>query len=424
MPNVQRQLVDQGVTLTNSLVDFPLCSPYRASLLSGLAAHNHGIKHNFAPTGGSTAFQPFESDTIAVWLKAAGYRTALLGKYINQYASAQVPPGWDEWFALMHYGYFDYDLNDNGKIVHFDEDESDYSTDAIARRVKAFLRDTPQPFFMVVAPFAPHWADSKSKLAIPAPRHASAFAPAAPRGRSFNAPNTSGKPAWVQGIPSLSVVAQQRIDDAYKQAARSLLAVDELLGEIVASLGERLDDTYICFTSDNGYFYGEHRISLTKIIPYDAALKVPLVCRGPGIPAGETRDQLVNNLDLVATIVDWAGAPSGATLDGQSLAPLLHNAAAPWRTALFFSADRDGLPAQKSATGVRTPARAYIRWGNGFEELYDLRADPDETENKAKDPAYANDLAELRAIHDELKDCSGGECWYGARLPTASAPPL
>jgi arylsulfatase A-like enzyme len=199
-----------------------------------------------------------------------------------------------------------------------------------------------------------------------------------------------------------------------------MLSVDEMVGSIVSALGPKLANTYICLTSDNGFFYGEHRIRIGKVYPYEPSLRVPLICRGPGIPAGEVRNQIVNNLDLSATVMDWADATPGRTLDGRSFASVLADAQAAWRDAIFFSADSAIAATEIQATGVRMPSRKYVKWGDGFEELYDLVSDPNEIANKAGDANYAADLTALRALHSRLATCSGSSCWVGAEASPGS----
>ena len=412
MPNVKSLIVDQGVRFTNSFTDFPLCCPDRASLFTGLASHNHGIKANQSKgNGGWRAYRPFEANSLPVWLQAAGYRTGLIGKYLNQYDESVVPPGWTRWMSGV--GYYGGSTNDDGMLRQFGPGE--YSTDVLAVEAVEFINSSTQPFFLMVAPRAPHTADSqKPPAAIPATRHANAPAPNAPRSPSFNEANVKDKPSWVKSLSTLSGSAISDIDTAYRQAYRSLMAVDEMVAVIVAAAPP---NTYICYTSDNGFFYGEHRIKEGKIYSYEPSLRVPLICRGPGIPAGETRGGLVNTLDLSATIIDWANATSGRVPDGKSFAPILADANASWRAAIFFSGDKTGNPNSKKSTGVRTLTRKYIKYADGFEELYDMVADPHELVNKKADPTYAADLMALRTLHTQLATCVGEACWIPAEEP-------
>ena len=173
----------------------------------------------------------------------------------------------------------------------------------------------------------------------------------------------------------------------------------------------------IIYTSDNGFLFGEHRL-IGKSAAYEESIKVPLLMRGPGIPAGETRAQLVSNLDVVATIVDLAHAHPDLPLDGRSLVPLFGNADAPWRGALLFESPVNRFePVRNRYAGVRTPTRKYVKYDGGFEELFDLAADPHELKNEADNPVYAGDLATLRALQDKLKSCAGESCWVSDSVP-------
>jgi len=173
----------------------------------------------------------------------------------------------------------------------------------------------------------------------------------------------------------------------------------------------KLDDTVIIYTSDNGFLFGEHRL-IGKSAAYEEAIKVPLVMSGPGIAKNETRAQLVNNLDVTATIVDLAGASPSMVLAGRSLAPLFADANAPWRSAILLQSpiNRFQMPHNRF-TGTRTATRKYVKYDSGFEELFDLAADPYELNNEAANPAYAGDLAPRRSLNDRLNTCAGASCW-------------
>jgi N-acetylglucosamine-6-sulfatase len=166
----------------------------------------------------------------------------------------------------------------------------------------------------------------------------------------------------------------------------------------------------IIYTSDNGYVYGDHRL-FGKNSVYEPSIRVPLVVRGPGIPGNETRNQLVNNLDVAATIQEVSGIKPGLIPDGRSQLPILHDAKAPWRSAILVEGGNGVSRADKRYAAVRTATRKYVRHEDGFEELYDPLADPYELDNKVKDPRYAGDAEMLRDLHDRLKSCVGAGCW-------------
>jgi N-acetylglucosamine-6-sulfatase len=452
-------LGEHGVTFKNSFVNFSLCAPSRASFFTGQAAHNHGIKSDSLDEANkwNDFKQGGNGNALPVWLKAAGYRTAFIGKYhalIGEYHFAksesppnQVPPGWDLWFAITGH-YFDYKINADGKTLSFDHQTNDYSTDVLKDRAVKFIGDQSgrtEPFFMLIATTAPH-GDVEKGVSTPAPRHAGLFSYLVlPKSPAFNEQDVSDKPRWVSHLPELNTTVEKRIEKRYKTEIESLQAVDDLVEAVHNALRDagKLDDTIIIFTSDNGYMLGEHRLE-GKIAVYEGSVRVPLLIRGPGIPENQTRVQLVNNLDVVATIEELAGVTPGRIPDGHSLTPLFTSGDAPWRSALLmegghgkspvvvsdswigtlekFFLGRHGKTAKKmhdsprQFSAVRTLTRKYVESGDGFEELYDLTTDPYEQENKADDPAYARDLAALRKTDKALKSCASKSCWV-SELP-------
>ena len=446
MPKVQA-LAEQGVTFKNSFVNFSLCSPSRASFLTGKAAHNTGIKANKPRKGGGwETFKRDEADTLPVWLKAAGYKTALIGKYENGYGKGKpprlggvhywaaavdgwlgigtpdkrlwVPQGWDLWYAFTKVRYYDYSINENGKLIDFGHEAADYSTDVLKDRAQRFIKDqagSSAPFFMLIATKAPHGQgdEGEREPAIPSPAYANAFAdtklPVTP---AFDEEDMSDKPSGLAKTPRLSDAAKDQLEQSYRAELQSLQSVDDLVGGVIESLkgANKLDNTIIIYTSDNGFVFGEHRLAGKNSV-YEASIRVPLVVKGPGIPARETRSQLVNNLDVVATIEQAAGLTPSVSPDGRSLMPILADGAAPWRSAILIEGGNDVEPPQQRFSAVRTATRKYARHGDGFEELYDLVADPFELDNKAKDPSYASDAAMLRSLDDRLKSCAGASCW-------------
>lgn len=409
MPNVKNLIIDQGVRFTNSFADFSLCCPNRAAFLTGIGTHNHGIKTNDEGAGGGwDSYKPFEANSLPVWLQAAGYRTALLGKYVNGYDGSVKPVGWNRWLSPL--GYYGGLPNDDGTIIQLAPDV--YGVDLIASEAVEFMQSSPQPYFMVLAVRPPHFGSGN--MAEPAVRYANASCPAAPRPPSFNEANVSDKPSWVKNLSSLSSSKIAAINTRYCQAYRALLAVNDLVGVVVAAAGA---NDIICYVSDNGFFYGEHRIESGKVHAYEPSLRVPMACRGPGIPVGEARSQLVNTLDLTASIIDWADAIPGRPLDGASLLPILADNSALWRGVIFFNADKKGDDSKKKATGVRTLTRKYVKYSDGFEELYDLALDPDELVNVKGNSAYSCDLTQLRALRNSMVTCSGAACFVPAPPP-------
>jgi N-acetylglucosamine-6-sulfatase len=441
MPKLHALLAEQGVTFTNSFVDLSLCAPSRASFLTGQAAHNTGIKANSPlDAGGWESFKPREDNDLPVWLQKAGYKTALIGKYLNRYGQQStlgawlawlggyldidfkgvnignprdwVPPGWDLWYAFTgsRVRYYDYEINENGTILTFDHHPADYSTDVLKDRAVRFIADQAKsaaPFFMLVTPKAPH---AEGKRALPSPNYAQSFKdvrlPAQAEAGDKDASHKSTKGPGVQ---------KHDLDDlraSYRAELQSLQSVDDLVAAVVDALktAGKLDDTVIIYTSDNGFLFGDHRLT-GKSAAYEGSIKVPLVIKGPDIPAGTTRDQLVNNLDVAATVVALAGAEPGVAGDGRSLVPLFANASAPWRSALLIQGPVSRFDRKDRFVGLRTATRKYVVYEGGYEQLFDLEADPGERKNAATEASYADELAAFHKLQATLKSCAGASCW-------------
>jgi N-acetylglucosamine-6-sulfatase len=425
MPKLKALLTKQGTTFSNYFVTDSLCCPSRASLLRGQYPHNHQVLSNRQPEGGFEKFYKLgrEQSTIATWLHDAGYRTVLLGKYLNEYPgkeSLKEPPGWDEWYALMYRQdkYFDYRMDENGRAVSYGHEASDYGTDVLAVKTVDFIGRTAvsgnQPFFIYLAPSAPHMP------ATPAPRHEKEFLNAtAPRTPAFNESDVSGKPAWLRARAPLSSQEIAKIDRIYRKRLQSMLAVDDMVEKIVMALQDHglLKQTYIFFTSDNGFHFGEHRLNAGKGTAYDEDIRVPLIVRGPGVPAGRTLQHLALNIDIAPTLAELAGARASSFVDGESLRRLLTHAppsARAWRED--FGVEHRAHPNAKnpvsglpSYAALRTKDHLYVEYATGERELYDLSADPHELRNLAGSAA-AGLLARLSKRLSTLEHCAGESC--------------
>lgn len=394
----------RAVDFQNAFATTPVCAPSRASLLTGRYAHHHGVISNFL------AAQTFDaSSTLATWLSDAGYATALVGKYMNYAVNLEaVPPGWDEWQALIGEesggnGYTDYRIDENGVLVQHGPSPADYSTDLLVGRSLNFMRDNAgRPFFLLFTPFAPHLP------AIPAQRHEGSLSNIEPwRPPNWHEPDVSAKPTWVKFMKNYVTPAFTTAVDATRIAQlETLLAVDEAVGRIEDTL-ETLgltDNTVLIFTSDHGYHWGEHWWD-SKFTPYEESLRVPLVVSYPVLaPEPATRDELVLNIDLAPTIAALAGAAVPAGRDGQSLAALLSE---PGTSRADFLIKNWGGVIVSPFEGVRGERFKYIKTlvtGGVTEELYDLSVDPHELSNLASDPGYAATLDALRQRLVELRD--------------------
>jgi N-acetylglucosamine-6-sulfatase len=406
MPKTLSILRDKGMSFSNAFVSNALCCPSRATIMRGQYAHNTGVWTNEGSSGGWKAYRSNgnEKDNMAMRLDAAGYRTGLFGKYLNEYPGARdKPPGWDRWFAHTDgSSYYDYKINDDGRIINYGSTSADYETDVIARHAQAFIGASAMarvPFFAFVAPRAPH------SPATPATRdkhvHDGLKAPRLP---SFNEKNVSDKPPWIRKLPGLSDARKAKIDNRAEKRAETLQALDDLVAGIVGRLNDRrvLSNTYIFFTSDNGWHGGEHRIPKNKWRPYEEDVHMPLLVRGPGVEAGHQAHKLVLDTDYLPTFTDLADTKTPDYVDGRSLQPVLEGETTAWRTAILLEASGRYSPAYR---GIRTSdGRKYVEYAGGGKELYHLGRDPYElrdTYNPKNPPvALAKRLKKLVGCDD------------------------
>lgn len=394
MPKVRALLGAHGVTFGNAFVTTSLCCPSRASILTGQYARHTGVFNNEPPKGGVSAFR--DDSTLATWLKKAGYTTSYVGKYLNGYETmpgVYIPPGWDDWHVLTDprrkaFGegfYYDYSLNENGRLVQYRERPSDYSTSVLLRRSLEFIEKARSPFFLMLAPAAPHFA------AIPAPEDEGRFAKLKPyRPPSFNEPDVSDKP-WKVRYPRLRSEQVAAIDRYRRDGLESLQSVDRAVETIVELLESRrqLDRTVIVFTSDNGMLLGEHRM-FHKVWAYEPSIRVPMLFRLPWAKNGRSDGRFVLNVDLAATLAELAGAVPGLPQDGRSLVPLLLGRSGPWRTEVIVEhlGRENGRFQPRRFTAIRTERWKLIEYVGGSRELYDLSRDPHELRNLSGLAAY------------------------------------
>jgi N-acetylglucosamine-6-sulfatase len=405
-----------GMTFSRAYVAMPLCCPSRTSILTGMYTHNHNVWFNSSSgEGGWQGFkaQGHERDNLATRLDDAGYRTGLIGQYVKNYDGSSVPQGWDYWFG--HYGgsYYALRVNDNGILRRYGNSASDYSTDVFSSKAQSFIGASAQsgePFFAFVAPKAPH---DPSKAA---PRHLHTYdGLKAPRPPSFNEADVRDKPPWISSLPKLSSSQIAQLDARQENRAETLQALDDLVEGVVNKLDSAgvLDNTYIFFTSDNGFEMGEHRIFDGKREPYEESIHMPLLVRGPEVDAGSTTDKLALNIDYFPTFMELAEAQTQTPsyVDGRSLRPVLDGSAttSTWRSAILLET-RFESGTTKNFYGIRTSGeKKYVEYGGGSRELYDLSPsiDPYELSNtyNATNPPTSL-AARLRA----LKVCAGDSC--------------
>ena len=467
MPIVQSQIGAQGTSFNEAYISFPLCCPSRATMLSGQYMHNHGVRGNIPPNGSWFRFRSHESDDLPVWLQDDGYYNVHIGKYMNGYSvvdnSLPVPQGWDEWYGKVSEDalYFDYNLIEKTgpaatpRITFYGDQPTDYQTDVFGDRAVDFVRDSAvshQPFWLNL------WFNSPHGPFDPAPRDLYRLAGTSlPRLPGFNEKDITDKPKWLRqqvkrrlSKKQIKVIEKERL-----RQQEQLLSVDQSVGELLDALKSRgiLDDTYIIFASDNGFFRGEHRIASGKYLPYEPSARVPLLIRGPGIPHGGVSNELVWNGDIAQTIDQIASGSENAAVDGRSLLPYAenpdlrstrpvllegdtgpggtgaesaHESAAMARAARVHVAGRRGVKnfeqepdAIKSAhntnsapafRSIRTDRYEYTVYANGQTELYDMKRDPAQLRSLARDPRYRLVRKWLFDHLAVLSTCAGAAC--------------
>jgi N-acetylglucosamine-6-sulfatase len=413
LPRLRSLLADQGTTVSNFFVSLALCCPSRASILRGQYAHNTQIFTNAPPGGGFEKFRNLghEESTVATWLRDGGYRTVLLGKYLNGYPlTTHVPPGWDEWYGVAGgINFFNYTLNENGDLVRYGGEPTAYLTDVLAEKATDFvLRTAPtaQPFFMYIAPYAPH------QPATPAPRHQEAFLGVeAPRTLSFNEADVGDKPTWVKNTRLRTVAQIAQLDAVYRRRLQSMLAIEDLVERLIETLRvtHQLENTYIFFSSDNGFHLGQHRLGSGKNTAYEEDIRVPFIVRGPRVPAGNIVEHLAGNIDLAPTFAELGGVAPPEFVDGRSLVPLLYGEpVGNWRHGFLLEAGF--ITGNRVFQGIRANSFTYVEYMNTSErELYDLEQDPDQLQSlhDTADPAFLNQLAAWLAA---LRECAGASC--------------
>ncbi len=468
MPSLNELVTKRGLKFRNSFSPYPLCCPARASFLSGQYAHNHKVFSNDPPFG----FGSFDdSRTVATALKDAGYQTGFVGKYLNNYGIdrskvtgkhswSYVPPGWTDWYATVQpprrlrdryphggtYNYFHPIFNVNGRTD--DTHKGEYQTGVLggfSRELVTGYSRASKPFFLYLSALAPHYGGPREPDDVDSIR--------SPDGRVYEY-RTPARPDWVKGrfddqirrssglpanggpsevdvsdkprafqSPELSSREHELATALTRQRAESIAVLDAQVRGLVQTLRERgeLDETVFVFTSDNGYFLGEHRFRNGKRKAYEPSIRVPLVIAGPGIPHGVRNDPAMTQ-DLTATILDLAGAKAPWPADGQSLvpsfgadrgwiAPVVTEGIIGDSTYLNNTRRRQhGFTDARTTIGIRTARYKLIHDASGTVELYDLDVDPNELDSVADDPEYREVLNELTRLWRMYKDCIGEEC--------------
>lgn len=461
MAKVKKLLQEEGTSFNNMFVTTPLCCPSRSSILTGRYSHNHHAVNNSLSGNCSSPYwqKNQEPNTMAVQLQKAGYFTYFAGKYLNQYGhknaggATHVPPGWDSWYGLLgNSRYYNYSVSNNGVVEnHQDNFEKDYLTDVLKNRTVEVIKyralvEENQPFFLMISTPAPHSPWNA------APQYQDKYSDQdAPKTASYNYHGQDKHWLIRQATNPMKNSSIEYLNEAFRGRWRSLLSVDDLVGDVVDTLRQHkmLNDTYIIYASDNGYHLGQFSMPIDKRQLYDFDLRVPLIVRGPGVSKNVTRDEAVLNIDIAPTIIDIAtsGKPD-LSMDGASFAPLLnHNNTPEWRTDFMVEyrgeskitqPDCPNLGAgvsqcfpdcvcEDSGNNTYSCVRTYEHGKNNFMyceftdtetfvEVYDLTKDKDQLTNirGTVDPQF---LVEMNKRLIQLTFCSGDSCRKAAFHP-------
>ncbi len=473
MPRTTNLIGGQGTNFQRAFVSFSLCCPSRVSVQTGQYAHNHHVLGNTPPSGGYQVFN--DTNDLPIWLQTAGYRTIQIGKMPNGFPAPNganyVPPGWGpflggvtpaskgEFYGFLGPGssYFGFQLNENGIVKQYDQDQyqTDVYADLAVDRIDNHVDHFPNtPLYMQVQFFAPHDPNQ------PATRHLGAFSTAPlPVDKSFNEKDVRDKPAWVKRIRRLGFGLTTKITNRYRGRLETLLAVDEAIERIVGELQTdgQLANTYLIFTSDNGFMQGQHRLHQGKFVPYEPSIQVPLLIRGPGIPPGGISKELVSNVDITSTILEMTGAAPGLTQDGRSILPFARDPAQKTTRPILLETGPPGAIGEiASASGkgrrakvskyvknldldasaqiarvitapryraIRTGRYLLVKYGDGGRELYDLQKDRLEVNNFYKNGRYRAVRKFLLKKLARLSPCAGASCNFEAGKPPKPLAP-
>lgn len=417
MPHTRALIAQKGVTLSNAIAPTPICVPARASLLTGQYADNHHARTISGPYGGFNSFDA--RNTLPVWLKDSGYSTMFTGKYLNGYESRAnrgvVPPGWSNWQAATAntYGFFDTWFNANGR----QQRSRGYSTDAITTRATNMLtwqhRAPNKPFFLWVNYVGPHHGGPRAaddprgmENTTPAPTDVNRFSRTAiPASADLWEKDTRGNKF---ALAPKSAAYKRGMREVFQQRVEALQSVDRGVARIINRLyvNGDLGNTYVIFSSDNGYLTGHHNRQ-GKLVPYDKSLRIPMVIRGPGMPTNTVARTTVTNPDIAVSIAAKAGVRPGRAVDGVPVLDRLRSGTGTRPVPITGWAVTDGR--RLIYRGIRYGGYTYFVSGRQI-ELYDRGRDPGELINYINYKAYADEAKMLRGLYNRYATCRASTC--------------
>jgi len=407
-PNMDR-IAKEGARFANMFVTTSLCSPSRASFLSGLYAHAHKVTNNFTD-------YPADLPSYPLRLQQSGYETAYIGKWHMGEQSDERRPGFDYWITHKGQGkYYDTTFNINGERIV----KKGYYTHRVTDMAVDWLKqDHNRPYLLIIGHKAPHTPFTPEK------KYENIYDDVEIR-YPWTAFNLEDKPKWVKerlntwhGIygpifgfrkdfPDTSAESVLKFAEFVRAYTATIKSVDDSVGRVYQTLKElgRLDNTVLVFTSDNGFFLGEHGMT-DKRTMHEPSIRVPLLVRYPRlIRPGTIISKMVMNVDLAPSILDICGAEPLKNIHGKSWKELLAGRTSGWRKSLYYSYNYEKqFPYTPNVRGVRTDEWKYVHYPNGDDkpdlykaELYNLKNDPLETKNLIDDPKYAPKVTELKA---------------------------
>ncbi len=469
MPNVLSLIGGRGVELTRYYSSDPICGPSRASLLSGRATHNHGMRINAAPYG-YPVWQggPDFTENLPVWLQRSGYRTSHIGKYMNGYGldpETEVPPGWERWVTptkAAGAGYYGTNINIDGRLTppvgSWNERDTrecrpvfytlpgacQYSTDVLtsfALKEISANAESGRPFYMQLDYNAPH-DDGRAPAGPAVPARLKGLAHRVRQNFRLDGDPRPGSPFFIRRNEPLTAEMKGEIRTRYGNEVAALRGVDEGVGRVIGTLRRKglLDNTYVIFTSDNGFFHGEHRINYGKYLPQEPSSRQPFLVRGPRIPQGKKSHAPGSNLSIASTVLKMTGSKGIGPRDGRPLlsnlrfpkletnVPVLlegFNGRGPDEPELFLGGKGQQAPNQAvvlNYSGFVAGQWKYVKYAYGDEELYDISNDPGESRNLVKRPKYSNIVNWAQALDARLTACAGTDCQAGVNVPEVKLP--